>query len=331
MSKVSGMTIEKIVADGDLDGLISAAIVQRYWPDAVVVFSHPAEIRRGDLDSIIDLNTAVLDLPFHPHCGLHIDHHLTNKPSPDTLEEAGKYGRVIVWEEALSAARVCYNAFAEICDLSDFEAWLDMVDRLDGGKITQEEFLSNHPIVWIGRTINPNDNDYCQYLLECISEGLDPEQLKSTSKVSLRIEEAMDEFHTLQSMLDGNTSIIDRLAIVRLEDTGVRTNGYLVTAHFGDKCDACMIIHGYHTENLGSEKWPLSASFYSNSFLHPNGGLFDLTKLATAFDIDGGGHADACGCRIQPLTMGKKIEDRGVKGDDIEENISCWLDMWSHR
>ena len=331
MSEISEMIIEQIIADGDLDGLISAAIVLRFWPNAKVVFSHPAEIRRGDLDSIINLNTAVLDLPFHPHCGLHIDHHLTNKPDDNTMGKANESGRIIVWENALSAARVCYNAFKEICDLADFDAWLDMVDRLDGGKITHEEFLSDHPIVWIGRTINSTDNDYCQYLLHSISKGLGPEQLESTNPVSLRIDAAKSEFNKLQTMLDDNTTIKDRLAIVRLEGAGVRTNGYLVTAHFGDKCDACMIIHGYHKSHPDSEKWPLSASFYSNSFLHQNGGIFDLTKLATAFDDDGGGHADACGCRIQPLSVESKREKRDVRSNDIEANVSNWLEMWSHR
>ena len=63
-----------------------------------------------------------------------------------------------------------------------------------------------------------------------------------------------------------------------------------------------MIIHGSLDGSFDNGlDYPVSASFYTNSFLHKNGGLFDLTKLATRFDVDGGGHRDACGCRIKPL------------------------------
>ena len=65
---VDTIRINQIVADGDLDGLLSAAILRRFWCAAEVQFSHPAEIRRGDLEEIINGNTAVVYLPFHPHC-----------------------------------------------------------------------------------------------------------------------------------------------------------------------------------------------------------------------------------------------------------------------
>ena len=69
--------------------------------------------------------------------------------------------------------------------------------------------------------------------------------------------------------------IIDRLAVVRLEDMSVRSNGYRVTALAGDDCDACMVIHGDVGAGFGEEdRYPVSASFYTNSFLHTEGGIF---------------------------------------------------------
>jgi len=329
---VSKMNIERIVADGDLDGLLSAAIVRRVWRGVPVRFSHPAEVRRGGVDDWMTRETAVLDLPFHPQCGLHIDHHLTNKPTPAQQAAAAKDGCNIVWDDALSAARVCFNTFQESVNLDDIETWMDMVDKLDGGKISREEFLSDNPIVWIGRTIDATDNLYCQTLLQHIVDGDGPNDLMKLPMVSEKITRSKDEFRRLQSMLDECTKIVDRIAIVRLDDKGIRTNGYLVTAHFGDKCDACMIIHGYSKIEGGEdEKWPLSASFYSNSFLHEHGGLFDLTRLATAFDVDGGGHANACGCRIQALSNLQQKEERAVRMGDIERNIVAWLELWANR
>ena len=329
LGEISKMKIERIVADGDLDGLLSAAIVRRVWEGIPVRFSHPAEVRRGGVDDWMTRQTAVLDLPFHPLCGLHIDHHLTNKPTPAQQKEAASNGCNIVWEDALSAARVCFNTFHETVNLDDIAEWMGMVDKLDGGKISREEFLSEHPIVWIGRTISASDDSFCQLLLDNIVKGMGPEDLVKNPIVADKIAQSKDEFRRLQAMLDECTEVVDRMAIVRLENKGIRTNGYLVTANFGEKCDACMIIHGYSDVGDDDEKWPLSASFYSNSFLHLEGGVFDLTTLATAFDRDGGGHANACGCRIQPLSNEGQREERDVVAGDIERNIEIWLNKWS--
>ena len=329
MVTVEEIQIQRVVADGDLDGLLSAAILKRVWINAEVRFSHPAEIRRGDIDEFIHEKTAVVDLPFHPNCGLHIDHHLTNKPTELQLLEADERGCKIIWDSALSAARVCFDTFREIVDLADIEQWMDMVDKLDGGKISREEFLSNHPIVWIGRIMDASEPELCALLLTEITGGASPDALMHIEEVHEKVQMAKDEFSRLQSMVDGCSEIVDRMAIVRLDGKGVRTNGYLITAHFGEQCDACIIVHGNAAPS--EHQWPLSASFYSNSFLHKEGGLFDLTTLATAFDVDGGGHANACGCRIQPLSSAGEIEDRAVNVDDVGRNIEAWMQAWNRR
>ncbi len=329
MVAVEEIQIQRIVADGDLDGLLSAAILKRVWREAEVRFSHPAEIRRGDLDEFIDDKTAVVDLPFHPNCGLHIDHHLTNKPTESQLVDAEARNCKIIWDAALSAARVCFDTFSELVDLSDIDQWMEMVDKLDGGKISREEFLSNHPIVWIGRIMDGNDIEMCTLLLTEITSGVSPDELIGLDAVCEKVRSAKDEFSKLQSMVDSCSKVVDRMAIVRLDGKGIRTNGYLITAHFGEQCDACIIVHGDASPT--DQQWPLSASFYSNSFLHTNGGLFDLTTLATAFDVDGGGHANACGCRIQPLSATGLIEQREAETKDIDKNLDAWMREWSAR
>ena len=332
MGSVQDLKIERIVADGDLDGLLSAVVLRRVWPDARVRFTHPAEVRSGGVDDWMGRDTAVLDLPFHPDCGLHIDHHLTNRATDAEARQAAANGITLVWDAALSAARVCHDTFAEAVDLSDLDAWLPMVDKLDGGRISHAEFLSDDPIVWIGRTVDATDDAYCQHLLTAISEGAGPASLVNDGMVADRVAIAREEFEGLRLMLDTCTQVVDRLAIVRLDGEGIRTNGYLVTGHFGAAVDACMIIHGYIDGRIGEPgRWPVSASFYTNSFLHEVTGLFDLTQLATAFDVDGGGHANACGCRIQPLSEDGALEERSVDSADIERNIEAWLAMWAQR
>ena len=85
-----------------------------------------------------------------------------------------------------------------------------------------------------------------------------------------------------------------------------------------DRADACCIVHGYADGDLSTaDRPPLSASFYANSFLANGQGRYDLSRMATALDSTGGGHANACGCRIQP--------------PGLEANMAYWLDMWAKR
>ena len=35
------LDIDKIITDSDLDGVFTAAILKRWWPNAEVIFGHP--------------------------------------------------------------------------------------------------------------------------------------------------------------------------------------------------------------------------------------------------------------------------------------------------
>ena len=321
---VLDLEIRRIVTDSDLDGVVTGAILRRWWTDADVIFGHPGELRAGIFDEVIDRSTAVCDLPMHRNCGLSIDHHQSNKPEGDVG------GSMIIWRESPSAARIAYDVFSEQVDLSDLEDLLEWVDKLDSGAISHEEYLSDSPVIWLSRVIDAGEG-VAMKVLERLQEGHSVEQILADSEISEIVIEKKREMGVLIAAIRDSMLIEDRMAIVRLDGTGVRSNGYQVTAMAGDNCDACMVIHGDVGAAFGDgESYPVSASFYTNSFLHRSGGIYDLTALATRFDPDGGGHANACGCRIKPIED-LELADRGVSTDDISSNIAAWLQMWSER
>ena len=331
MSLFNGLKIEKIVADGDLDGLIAASILKSYFSNVETIFAHAAEIRNGNLDQIIDSKTAICDLPFHSNCGLYLDHHSTNKPKENELQKFRSEGGICEWHPADSAARVAFDLCSKKIDLSHLENFMEMVDKLDSGKISLSEFNSDNPILWLSKTINLEDLDYVYTLLEWFSSGRDVNEILNEEEVLSRIKLKKEEQSKMKKIIVDNGEVIDRIAIVKMQDTGYRTNGYLVTSTFGVDCDACIIIHGYSDGEIGNHsRNPLSASFYCNSFLHFNQGIFDLTKLAQAFDRNGGGHPNACGCRIMPIEKGK-LAERELNEFDIEKNIEEWLKIWGTR
>jgi nanoRNase/pAp phosphatase (c-di-AMP/oligoRNAs hydrolase) len=273
----------------------------------------------------MDRHTAVCDLPRHPKCGLSIDHHQSNAPT-----EHDDDGVVVVWRQAPSAARIAYDLLAANTDLSDLTDMLVWVDKLDGGGITREEFRSNHPVVWLGRLIDV-ESGLALHILEALQQGVSVSDILSDFKVAPALAERQRRQEEMDTVISESIEVVDRLAIVRLEGHGLRSNGYHVTALVGEDCDACLVVHGDVGASFGEEdRYPVSASFYTNSFLHTTGGIYDLTRLATRFDSDGGGHANACGCRIQALESGARVS-RAVTNGDIEENLAVWLEMWAER
>jgi hypothetical protein len=325
VSETLSLDIRRIVTDSDLDGVVTGAILRRWWPEAEIVFGHPGELRAGLLDDCMDRHTAVCDLPRHPNCGLSIDHHQSNAPSEHDDE-----GVVTVWRQTPSAARIAYDLLVADTDLSDLSDMLDWVDKLDGGGITREEFRSDNPVIWLGRLIDV-ESGLALHILESLQHGVSVGDILSDTKVAPALAERQRRQTEMDDVISESIKVVDRLAIVRLEDCGLRSNGYHVTALVGDDCDACLVVHGDVGASFGEEeRYPVSASFYTNSFLHTTGGIYDLTKLATRFDSDGGGHANACGCRIQALEGGARVH-RAVARSDIEANLAVWLEMWAER
>ena len=325
VSESLSLDIRRIVTDSDLDGVVTGAILRRWWPEAEVVFGHPGELRAGLLDDCMDRHTAVCDLPRHPKCGLSIDHHQSNAPT-----EHDDDGVVVVWRQAPSAARIAYDLLAANTNLSDLAEMLVWVDKLDGGGITPEEFRSDHPVIWLGRLIDV-ESGLALHILEALQQGVSVRDILSDSKVAPALAERRRRQEEMDSVISESIEVVDRLAIVRLEGRGLRSNGYHVTALVGEDCDACLVVHGDVGASFGEEeRYPVSASFYTNSFLHTTGGIYDLTRLATRFDSDGGGHANACGCRIQAFEGGARVSRAVTKGD-IEENLAVWLEMWAER
>ena len=325
VSEALSLDIRTIVTDSDLDGVVTGAILRRWWPEAEVVFGHPGELRAGLLDDCMDRHTAVCDLPRHPRCGLSIDHHQSNAPN-----EQDDDGVVIVWRQAPSAARIAYELLVSDTDLSDLTDMLVWVDKLDGGGITREEFRSDHPMIWLGRLIDV-ESGLALHILEALQQGVSVGDILSNPQVAPALAERRRRQTEMDAVISQSIEVVDRLAIVRLEDRGLRSNGYHVTALVGDDCDACLVVHGDVGASFGEKDgYPVSASFYTNSFLHTTGGVYDLTRLATRFDSDGGGHANACGCRIQALEGGD-VTRRAVTSSDIEANLEVWLEMWAER
>ena len=281
------------------------------------------------MDTQIDRFTAICDLPFNMNCGLYIDHHDTNHPSEFDKKAFIDSGGIFHWQPTPSAARVAYDLFKDSVDLSHIKELMIIVDAHDSGDIDLSLFLSDPFILQLARTLNIKDPEFLQEVCDAIAAGADEAELLRLfgPKVAITAQKRGGD----TEYISAQTIINDRLAICRLENSKVVPSGYLVTAVAGNVIDACCIIHGQEGGDIGDHSNPpLAASFYANSFLDtPN--RFDLSKMATFLDQTGGGHKNACGCRIQPLTDDGQLVFREVTLEDIDRNIGCWLAIWHNR
>ena len=170
----------------------------------------------------------------------------------------------------------------------------------------------------LSRTLSLREEEYMQRVLELFASKKSISEILSDKDVSKHISKVANQRKQIEDYSSNNTEIIDRLAGCRLDNSGFHSNGYLVTAWAGDRADACCIIHGYQDGSLEDPKRPpLSASFYANSFLENGQDRYDLSMMATALDPSGGGHVNACGCRIQH--------------PGLKSNLEHWLEMWANR
>ncbi|MCH1616145.1 MAG: hypothetical protein L7R83_01385, partial [Candidatus Poseidonia sp.] len=261
----------RIVADSDMDGLFGAAVLKAFRPEATVTFTHAAALRAGLVDETIGRDTVLVDLPFHPACGWFVDHHLTNRPDESEATMFEAKGGTQHWEATPSAARLAYELLADITDMDHLAPMMPVVDALDSGGITKEEFLADGPLLQLARTCTSRDPEYMAHLVNLLANGASFEALLSDPIVKARCQEAAKERNVAQRHVEQNTTVHDRLAVCRMDETSLRSNGYLVTAWVGDAADACCIVHGYADGDLETpDRPPLGASFYANSFL-PNG------------------------------------------------------------
>mgnify|MGYP005696866221 FL=1 len=317
--------ITRVVADSDLDGLMAAAVLKAAKPSIEVHFAHPALIRAGSIDHLIDRNTAICDLPFHENCGLYLDHHQTNRPTKQQQILFEQNGGICHWRDTPSAARAAFDLMKDELDLSHLEEIMPLVDDLDSGGISLSEFMEDGPVIRLSRSLSLKDKNHMQVVLNQFAEGESLDNIIASHQERLSKLETEREAQT--ELVRKNTTIIDKLAICDLSETGSRSNGYLVTALAGSDAIACCVIHGFIDGTIDNpNRQALGASFYANSFLDEEN-PYDLSKLATLLDATGGGHANACGCRVQPADKSREM----LVETDKDYNLQKWLELWSKR
>ncbi|MCR8454298.1 MAG: DHHA1 domain-containing protein [Crenarchaeota archaeon] len=141
----------------DIDGIVSAALILRIFPDAVIIFAKPNDITR--MKAKFDI---VCDLPKPKFCDVCIDHHMSNYQQ---LLESNKLSeKDLVDPNASSAARLVAKYFNLNDEIS--RELVEMADKADSGYFDEDlttldlliKHNSNDPakLHWIAKKLAQN-------------------------------------------------------------------------------------------------------------------------------------------------------------------------------
>lgn len=257
----------RLVTRADFDGLVCGALVTRFEKVDDYLFVEPkfmqdglVEIRRGDI---------ITNLPYHPNCTLWFDHHVTNTtPDFEMPIIIGRGG----FRLAPSAARVVYEYYTEIGnrqqatgsrnspeEIASFLGTARMqhlmheADRIDAGKLEQEDVLNPQGYVLISMTTdgkNAGDQPYWLRVIDLLRDATLEETL-SDPDIRQRCQRIQDEQAKLRKLLlertmyKGNVIYCDLRSVKEVPDG----NRFLVFTLFPKGNIQVKVAHDSQREN----------------------------------------------------------------------------------
>jgi nanoRNase/pAp phosphatase (c-di-AMP/oligoRNAs hydrolase) len=212
----------RLVTRADFDGLVCGALVTKFENIDDYLYVEPkfmqdglVEIRSGDV---------ITNLPYHANCTLWFDHHITNTtPNFATPIILGRGG----FRLAPSAARVVYEYYQEVgkrqqatgngkrpAEIADFLGTARMqhlmheVDRVDAGKLEQEDVLDPQGYVLLSMTTdgrNAGDESYWLKVINLLRDATLAEVMNDAD-IKRRCQRIQEEQEKLRKLLLERTS-----------------------------------------------------------------------------------------------------------------------------
>lgn len=258
----------RLVTRADFDGLVCGALVTKFEPIDAYLFVEPkfmqdglVEIRRGDI---------ITNLPYHPHCTLWFDHHITNTtpdfPKPIVLGKGG-------FRLAPSAARVVCEYYTEVgnrhqatgnskmppeeilsfLNTERMKHLLQEADRIDAGKLEMNDVLDPQGYVLISMTTdgrNAGDEPYWLKIIDLLRDRTLEETLDD-AQVKRRCQQIRDEQEKLRKLLleraelRGNVIYVDLRGVKEIPDG----NRFLIFTLFPKGNIQVKVTHDSQREN----------------------------------------------------------------------------------
>jgi len=281
-----------LLTRSDFDGLACAAILKDVGVIDRWKFVHPKDLQDGIVPVTED--DVLANVPFVEGCGLWFDHHASEMQRLSSIRFKGS-ARLLD-----SAAHVVYDYYKDDHDLSKFSIMVDVVDKVDSGKLSREDILDPQGWILLGFLMDPrtglgrfrdfriSNYQLMEVLIElCRTQSI--EEILENQDLKERIDLYKDQTEHFIDMVKTHTKTVGNVIISDLR--GVETiytgNRFMVYALYPEQNISMWIVDGRNKQNC-----PIAVGY---SILNRSS---TVNVGSVLLSYGGGGHKQVGTCQV---------------------------------
>ena len=297
----------RLVTRSDFDGLSCAMILKELDMIDEIKFVHPKDVQDGKIE--LSKNDITTNLPYDPRVGMAFDHH---ESEIDRLKATETNGKLIIDENAKSAARVVYDHFGgkeKFPHISD--DLMTAVDKGDSADFTIDEILD--PKGWVllhylmdartglGRFHDFRISNYdlmMQLIDYCLEHDID--EILAHPDVKERVDLYFEQAELFKEQLRRIAKVYDKVVVLDLRDEEViyAGNRFMIYALYPDAEISIHVAWGFRKQNTAVMIGKSIVNKASNA---------DIGELCLKYG--GGGHHNAGTCQLENDTVDAQLPD----------------------
>lgn len=297
----------RLVTRSDFDGLACAMMLKELDMIDEIKFVHPKDVQDGKIE--LSKNDITTNLPYDPRVGLAFDHH---ESEIDRLKAVETGGKLIIDENAKSAARVVYDYFGgkeRFPHISD--DLMTAVDKGDSADFTVDEILN--PEGWVllhylmdartglGRFHNFRISNYdlmMELIDYCLEHNID--EILELPDVKERVDLYFEQSELFKEQLQRIAKVYDKVVVLDLrnEETIYAGNRFMIYALYPETEISIHVAWGFRKQNTAVMIGKSIVNKASNA---------DIGELCLKYG--GGGHRNAGTCQLENDTVDEQLPD----------------------
>ncbi|MBQ3281163.1 MAG: exopolyphosphatase [Eubacterium sp.] len=297
----------RLVTRSDFDGLACAMMLKELDMIDEIKFVHPKDVQDGKIE--LTKNDITTNLPYDPRVGMAFDHH---ESEVDRLKAVETNGKLIIDENARSAARVVYDYFGgkeKFPNISD--ELMEAVDKGDSADFTIDDILD--PKGWVllhylmdARTGLGRFHDFRISNYDLMMELIDYCREHSIDKilelpdVKERVDLYFEQAELFKEQLKRIAKVYDKVVVLDLrnEETIYAGNRFMIYALYPECQISIHVAWGFRKQNTAVMIGKSIVNKASNA---------DIGELCLKYG--GGGHRNAGTCQLDNDKVDAELPD----------------------
>ena len=287
----------RIVTRGDMDGLTGSVIVSLHETVDDIELIHPQDVTEDRVE--IREDDVLINVPYHPDCGLWFDHHAHTATYPKPPEQYNGLYRI-----APSAAGLVYEYYGGAEAMPEFEELVRETDRMDSADLRPGDVISPQDYIELGFTIDGRTGigqfrDYFLTLYELLRKAPPIAEVLAHPAVAQRCRLMSAQQKTFREALEKHSHLEENVVVTdfRPLDEPPVGNRFLVYAVF-PAANVSLRLH------WGPRRETVIAVIGHSIFDHSC--TTDVGELAARFG--GGGHRGAGSIPLEPENADVVVE-----------------------